>query len=135
MLAMRKLALLALLIITGPIQAQFAYVCGMPAEMVCCEGHGIDMAVSPDCAMQADGGELSECMELADADTDAQSTRSASTSFDRGIDKTPPTLTAILPIAFELTAARFSSHSLPHSLAPPGAAGTQTYLVTRRLRI
>lgn len=131
---MRKLAFLTLLLVAGPLQAQFAYICGMPAEMACCEGHGMDMIVSPDCEMQPDG-DLSQCMELADADTDAQAARIASTSFDRGIDKTPPILMAVLPPAFELVATRRASFSPTRSLAPPGAAGTQTYLVTQRLRI
>jgi len=134
MVNMRKFALLAFLIVAGPLQAQFAYVCGMPAEMACCDGHGMDMVVSPDCEMQPDGN-VSQCMELADTDADAQAARSASTSFDRGIDKTPPALMAVLPPTFELVATRSGSSSPTRSLAPPGAAGTQTYLVTRRLRI
>jgi len=130
----RKFVFLALLIVAGPLQAQFAYVCGMPKEMACCEGHGMEMTVSPDCEMQP-GGEPAQCMKLVQTDAATQTARSASTISDHGVDKAPPVLMAVLPPAFEPGATRFRSSLPTRSLELPGIAGTQTYLVTQRLRI
>lgn len=131
---MRKFVFLALLIVAGPLQARFVYVCGMPAEMACCEGHGMEMAVSPTCETQP-AGEPAQCMKLVHTDSVAQPARSVSTSPDHGIDKTPPTLIAVLPPVFERAVPQSRSLSPPCSPSLPGAAGTRTYLVTQRLRI
>ena len=136
---MMKAVLLALLAFTGPLQAQLIYACsadeGMEAmeDMVgsCCHDQDGNL-VSPDCNTDA-ATRTSPCMEMGISDDIDQSARNQS-PIERDHSRDPPPATGpppadLLPAPVRQHAQRTAPATVPRS------RGTDTYLLTRRLRL
>lgn len=144
---MIKAILLTLLAVTGPVQAQFAYACSVTEEPAssCCAAEAGGARRAPACDTGSSQGEFAlaevpcaelaaqPCVELATSEAD-QWVRSASFS-ERDADRHMPPAAAIHPTdPFPAFIPQVSLCCVPAAVASLGA-GTDTYLVTQRLRI
>lgn len=134
-----KAVLLALLAFAGPLQAQLIYACSAAESMGAMEGMAGDCCydedgdlVSPDCDTDSTTT-VSPCMELGVADEADQAPRSQPDTA-RGHGRHPPLSTGP-PLADAL----FVPLRQPHQRASPAVvspiSGSDTYLLTQRLRL
>ena len=134
-------ALLLLIVAIGPLQAQTVFACAMMGKVMheecCCEHH--DSARNLETSDRGAALESSEtpcCEHSVDITADPDSRHEGSTSkpVELRSDVDPP---HFLIASFEL---RFTPQAFPgtrgfHSAATAGHGGSDTWLVTQRLRI
>lgn len=133
---MVKTLLLALLAFAGPLQAQLIYACSADDDMEgmvgsCCYDQDGNL-LSPDCDTDA-ATSTSACMELGVTDEVDQSARSQPTT-DRDHSRDLPPATGP-PLADALHAPTWQLAHLAAPAAVPHGSGTDTYLLTQRLRL
>ncbi|HEX7073280.1 MAG TPA: hypothetical protein VF226_04505 [Hyphomicrobiaceae bacterium] len=132
---MVKAVLLALLAFAGPLQAQLIYACSADEGMEgmvgsCCYDQDGNL-VSPDCDTDA-VTDTSPCMEPVTDEVDQSARTQAPTERDQSRDTPPatgPPLAEHLPALTWQPAHRAVPAVVPHDI------GTDTYLITRRLRL
>lgn len=132
---MLRAILLALLLVTGPIQAQLLYACHAPDGMAgpCCGDQSDSMAMSPRCDTEGAPRILLFCMEpVVHADVVPTSDKSP---LEHDSARAPPPALGPPPSDI-LSALPFATASPPTPpTAAPAPLGTDTYLLTLRLRI
>ena len=135
---MVKAVLLALLAFAGPLQARLIYVCDADEGMNgmgdmagdCCYDEDGDV-VSPDCDTDA-ATTVSRCMELVTDEPDQSARSHPTTDRDHSRDLPPatgPPLAGSLPPPIRQPAQRAAPFVVPK------ITGTDTYLITQRLRL
>jgi hypothetical protein len=134
-------ALLLLIVALGPLQAQTVFACAMMDRVMqdecCCEHHAsVRDCEASECGAVPDLSEKPCCEHSVDitADPDARHDGSISKPVELRSDVDPP---HFLISSFE---ANFTPQAIPatrgfHAAAAATRGGSDTYLVTQRLRI
>jgi hypothetical protein len=133
-------ALLLFLLAIGPLQAQSVFACAMMETVVhhdcCCDGHTTgDHCTNSNCESTLESGDAPCCERAIEVGIDreaGQNTPVKSAEVRSGLD--PPqalisSFDALFPPHPRLTLGVF------HYLPVAGQSGSETYLVTQRLRI
>ena len=133
--------LLALMLVIGPVHAQIVFACAMMdmavhGECACCDHENDKPCVDSDCAIAVDPGDAPCCeqsVELSFDEDARQNTPGAKAAQIRTDADRPQTIVASFDLIEppRVVAARGVVQSLPS----PGRAGSDTYLITQRLRI
>jgi len=134
-------ALLLLLLAIGPLQAQSVFACAMMDTVVhdgcCCEGHETDdYCTNSNCESTLESGDFPCCERAIEVGIDPEAGQNTppvkSTEVSSGLD--PPqalisSFDALFPPHPRLI------HGVFHCRPVAGQTGSETYLVTQRLRI
>jgi hypothetical protein len=133
-------ALLLLLLAIGPMQAQSVFACAMMDTVVhdcCCEGHTAeDRCMNSDCDQAFGAGDTPCCEPAIEVGIDQEAGKNTppvkSTEVRSGLD--PP---QALVSSFDglSPSPPCLVDGVVHSLPAAGQSGSETYLVTQRLRI
>lgn len=134
-------ALLLLLLAAGPLQAQATYACAMMDTVVhdacCCEGPKVeDDCGNPGCDATLESGEGPCCERSVEVTVDQESGQDALTAKPTEVrsDVDPPPALVCSPDAL-FPPRPFPTRAFADRLAGTGQSGSDTWLLTQRLRI
>jgi hypothetical protein len=139
--ASSRLLLLLFVLVVGPLQVQSVFACPMMDEVMhgecCCVGHKADEdCVNADCAGAVDATTDPCCERSVSISIDEEARQDAPIikSVEVRSDVDPPTgIVATLP-DFDLLPRRVA-HRVDFSPSDSFKSGSDTYLITQRLRI
>lgn len=133
--------LLALMLVIGPVHAQIVFACAMVdmamhGECACCDHENDKPCVDSDCDIAVDSGDDPCCEQSVELgfDDDARQNTPGAKPAEMRADADPP---QIIIASFDLIEPPrvVAVRGVVQSLPTPGRFGSDTYLITQRLRI